>query len=58
MVWNRDRQLLLAFLHMEGLKPRGKQTFDLRPQGTNEVFPPTDFTPETVFILSDNDCGS
>ena len=35
-----------------------KQTFDLRPEGTNEVFPPTDFIPETIFILSDYDRGS
>ena len=35
-----------------------KQTFALRPEGTNEVFPPTDFIPETIFILSDYDRGS
>ena len=35
-----------------------KQTCALRPEGTNEVFSPTDFIPETIFILSDNDRGS
>ena len=35
-----------------------KQTFDSHPGGTNEVFPHTDFIPETIFILGDNDCGS